>query len=332
MTTRLHSWSWFQHRTGYGRDELLRLESEATELYRPFDVRSGSGKYRHIDNPFGALKRAQSRIKRLLCEELDVHPALHGGVPGRSTHTAAEQHVRRPCLVGIDISAYFPSVTNRAVYRFFVRDLCCAPELARCLTELTTHRGHLPQGAPTSTIIANLLNRPLFDVLLRVAADRQCALSVYVDDIFFSGRRARECIGPTISALRGFGYSTSRRKVRVMPQSGEQVMLGLSVGDGIALPAAKLETIESAIGKLGAGGVVSFHELDRVRRQVEWVKGIDPGQATELSRQLAAAEEVATVLFEEHPTAKYDVHVCDLVNCRAPATIARVPVTLRRVR
>ncbi|MGE3966362.1 MAG: reverse transcriptase family protein [Planctomycetota bacterium] len=317
MTAPPHSWAWFQHCTGYDRDALLRLQAEAPNLYRPFDVRNGQQKWRHIDNPTGALKRAQSRIKRLLCNELKVHPALHGGVPSKSTRSAAEDHIHQPCLVGIDISSYFPSVTNKAVYRFFIRYLGCVPELAKCLTELTTHGGHLPQGAPTSTIIANLLNRQLFDVLLGIASAHKCAMTVYVDDIFFSGRRARDCIGPAISALRKFGYRTSRKKVRIMPQSGEQVMLGLSVGHGIALPAAKLATIRAAIGAVESSGVVSFRGLERLRRQVAWVKGFDPDTAVQLGQQLMAAERGAVVVFDPDEAAEPESGSCDLANCRA---------------
>jgi hypothetical protein len=143
---------------------------------------------------------------------------------------------------------------------------------------------------------------------------------VYVDDIFFSGRRARECIGPAISALRNFGYSTSRKKVRVMPQSREQVMLGLSVGDGIAMPSAKLEAIGAAIGAVESSGVVSFHALERLQHQVAWVKSIDPDQANRLGQRLATAADAATVMFDEYPAAKPEVHSCDLVNCRAQPT------------
>lgn len=314
--TRLHSWAWLQGHTGYSRDTLLQLQGEAPRLYKPFDVRSGSGKWRHIDNPFGALKRAQKRVKRLLCDELEVHPALHGGVRGRSTLTAAEDHVHQHCLVGIDISNYFPSVTSRSVYQFFLRDLRCTPDVARCLTGLTTHGGHLPHGAPTSTIIANLLNQTLFDVLCRIADEHRCTLTVYVDDVFFSGRDARSCIGPVISALHRFGYRTSNKKKRVMPRSGEQVMLGLSVGGGISLPSDKLKTIGDAINAVEASRTTSPRGLDRLRRQIAYVKRFAPDQAAHLSERLAAAEDAAIVVLDG-VAGPPDRHPCDLLSCRA---------------
>ena len=93
-------------------------------------------------------------------------------------------------------------MTNAMVFRVFRGTLGLGDALAHLLTRLTTLDGHLPQGAPTSGALANLILSPVDPVLENIAADLHLVVTRYVDNIDFSGIRAREAILPAIAALQ----------------------------------------------------------------------------------------------------------------------------------
>src|SRR6185436_20457188 len=71
--------------------------------------------------------------------------------------TNAFQHLGKHLVVRIDIQDFFSSITDRQIYSVWADKLGNSPPVASLLTTLTTYRRHLPQGAPTSTYLANLV-------------------------------------------------------------------------------------------------------------------------------------------------------------------------------
>ena len=85
------------------------------------------------------------------------------------------------------------------------------------LTKLTTTRGRLPQGAPTSDALANLVLHSVDDEVEAIAQDLDLTVSRYLDNLDLAGPRSRECIPLVIGALQrdGFSVVTRRRSTRV---------------------------------------------------------------------------------------------------------------------
>lgn len=138
---------------------------------------------------------------------------FHGCVKGRSPHTNAKQHLNKPCVVSLDPANFFPSVTNAMVYQVWRDVFKFGPPVASLLTKLTTHQGHLPQGASTSGFLANLVLLSAGAELVAIAFAKDCAVTFYVDHISISGARAREVISP----LRRH-RSRSRLRTRSTPR------------------------------------------------------------------------------------------------------------------
>jgi hypothetical protein len=122
---------------------------------RPFQ-RQVLSKPRPIDNPLQDLKLVQKRIYRRLLKPICFPPHILGAVPKRSVFDNGSRHLASELLVTLDIRQCFPSVTNAHVYRVWAELLGCSPPVAKLLTELTTFERHLPQGAATSPLLANL--------------------------------------------------------------------------------------------------------------------------------------------------------------------------------
>ena len=160
----------------------------------------------------------QRQLLDELLAKLPVHDAAHGFVPGRSTVTNAEPHVGAALVVKLDLLNFFPSIHYQRVAGLF-RHYGYDEEVADLLAALTTHRprladgtvawpGALPQGAPTSPALANLVCRRLDARLSGLARRSGARYTRYADDLTFSfeARSQRTsgafCGGSTRSATR----------------------------------------------------------------------------------------------------------------------------------
>jgi RNA-directed DNA polymerase len=112
--------------------------------------------------------------------------------------------------VTVDVKRFFDNVDHRSVFRT-LREIGYSTEAARLLTKLTTRNGLLPQGAPTSGVIANLvLARPV-DAPTRVQADKtNTKFTRFVDDIGLPGDKPAALIGDTARRLSSRGLSIHR--------------------------------------------------------------------------------------------------------------------------
>ena len=177
---------------GHGVDELARrLGMAAGELravrprYREFFLPKRSGGTRRILAPDQALKAVQRRILRRLLARLRSHPAATGFERGRSIVTNALPHVGRAVVVRMDLKDFFPS-TRAGRVRAYFRRVGWDRAAAGLLTRLCTFEGGLPQGAPTSPRLGNLVNYYLDAQLTRKAARIKGVYTRYADDLTIS--------------------------------------------------------------------------------------------------------------------------------------------------
>jgi RNA-directed DNA polymerase len=217
---------------GVPRDKLGQLSAEAERLYSPFtlvQVKRGKRKERPIDNPLAPLKNVQTRIKERLLDPVDLPSFMCGGVRGRSTQANARIHVCQSEVVALDVRNFFGSVTCAQVAGVWHERFGASNDVAWLLTRLTTYGGHLPQGAPTSTALANLVMLPTMERLHLWCRDRGLRLSIYVDDMSVSGKLARVAIPVVASELSRARLRLARGKVKVMPSHVRQEVTGLVV-------------------------------------------------------------------------------------------------------
>jgi hypothetical protein len=183
---------WLVWGRGHGVDELARrLDMQPRELrkfrptYTEFTIPKRSGGSRRILAPADDLKKLQRRILRRLFGRLRAHPAAHGFERGRSIVTNALAHRGRDAVVRFDLVDFFRSTQVKRVKRYFRRIGWNRPAAA-VLVRLCTHKGGLPQGAPTSPRLSNLVNYRLDARLAGLAAMLGGVYTRYADDLTIS--------------------------------------------------------------------------------------------------------------------------------------------------
>jgi RNA-directed DNA polymerase len=128
--------------------------------------------------------RIQRSVNENLLADLWLPDCIHGSRTGRSVVTATAPHRGRPFFWRADLKDFYPSISSKRVYEMFIA-LGCAPDVARLLTRLTTYDHRLPQGAPTSSALANLYLRcsRVAQRLEGLAEAHRLQVSLYGDDI-----------------------------------------------------------------------------------------------------------------------------------------------------
>ncbi len=245
-----HSDNWLASLLGYDRRHLRLLADTAKDSYRE-NSRVIRGKRRTIVEPLDDLKAVQKVIRRRLLLPVKLSPIVYSDIPGRSATANAAQHLHQPSVASIDIRECYPSMTNAMVFRVFREQLRLGDDLAGVLTRLTTLSGHLPQGAPTSGALANLVLSPVDARLEEIAAELELGVTRYVDNIDFSGPLSREAILPTIAILQRRGFSVRHKKVFNAGYAVAHVVTGSLVdGRAVRLPADKRKNVQAAVHEL----------------------------------------------------------------------------------
>jgi RNA-directed DNA polymerase len=153
--------------------------------YASFSIPKRRGGSRTIEAPNDKLKALQRRVLHRLLNPLPMHPAATGFVRGRSIVDNARPHVGRGVVINLDLADFFPSIAAERVAAAF-RGLGWDADAAAILSRICTNEGHLPQGAPTSPAISNLVCRRLDERLARLVSQFDGHYTRYADDITVS--------------------------------------------------------------------------------------------------------------------------------------------------
>lgn len=238
--------------------------------YVAFEIAKATGGTRRIHAPRAALKRAQRRVLDGILALLPAHEACHGFVKGRSIVTNAAPHQGARVVVKIDLADFFPTIHYRRVAGLFA-SYGYPREVARLLAGLCTHRakladgrvawpGVLPQGAPTSPAIANLVCRRLDARLAKLAARAGATYTRYADDLTFSfkgepGVRLGRFFWWVDQICQAEGFTENAKKRRVLRPCLQQRVTGVVVNQGLSVPRETRRRLRAMLHRCRTQGV-----------------------------------------------------------------------------
>ncbi len=276
------------------REELRKLCQFPERHYCEFTVEV-KGKVRPISQPVGRLRAILDNLNDLL-QRIRIPDYLHGGIRGHSPITNARCHVGKVAAMKFDLEAFFPSVRHWRVYSVFRRRLGCSPDVSRILTRLVTLHGSLPQGSPTSTIVANLVLLPVARRINILAESHRADYSQYVDDGTISGPGYLERLRPLVDKIvRQESLRTSPKPSKRVTQywHEEQTTTGVRVNTGIDVPSQKVKDVRAELVRLRAdirrGKDPQPRQLSSLRGKIQHITGLNRGAGKSLMRRLRAA-------------------------------------------
>lgn len=224
--------------------EVNRLEEILNNVsghYQEFWMRKRSGGYRMISAPDKDLQAIQSTIySRILSSVTIVHPAAVGFRCGRSVVDNAAPHLGKRYVLKMDIHDFFGSIRSSRVRQTF-KKIGYPENVSKVLGALCCLHRHLPQGAPTSPALSNIVGYEMDRKLAALAAEYGVTYTRYADDLTFSGDVfPKEQIIPQVKRIiRDEKFEPNHKKTHFMNQSSRKIITGVSVASGVKLTIPK---------------------------------------------------------------------------------------------
>ncbi|MGB0848547.1 MAG: reverse transcriptase family protein [Thiolinea sp.] len=292
--------------------------------YQQFQIAKKTGGYRAISAPMPRLKRVQYWILENILSHVPLHEAAHGFVAGRSILTNARPHVGCDVVVNLDLQNFFPAISYRRVKGVFrhmgysepvatvLGLLCCEPDTQQ--VELDGERyfvqqgeARLPQGAPTSPALSNILCRSLDGRLQGLAEKHGFNYTRYADDMTFSGNGAarehvRKLLWGVQAIIKEEGFVLHPDKTRIMHKGRQQEVTGLVVNERLSVDRKTLRRFRALLQQIERDGPVgkSWNGVTEPDRLMRSVLGFANFVAMVLPEKGAVLKQRAKSIYAQH--------------------------------
>lgn len=219
---------------GIENEVLCRMINSPEKFYREFTIKKRNGGERIITAPYPSLMSVQQWIyKNILLRTTNFQPQAKGFVPGLSILDNAIPHLKRSQVLKMDIKDFFPSIGINRIIRIF-KKLGYHHKLAYVLAALCCHHSHLPQGAPTSPILSNIVMRHLDRRLDGLSKRFNLTYTRYADDLTFSGEYIPlKFIEYVQLIIENGGFIVNLGKTKLLQKNAKKIITGVSITSGI---------------------------------------------------------------------------------------------------
>ncbi len=292
-----------------------------------FHLERKSRKSRLLEIPYPKLMSVQRRLLPDLLDKIPLHHAAHGFRKGRSVKSYAEPHVGQRVVWRTDLANFFPSIQSNRIFGAF-RTFGYPESVARSLTGLTTNRipksvfrtlfadsprdaareleflydsPHLPQGAPTSPAIANLISYRLDCRLQGLASKFEASYTRYADDLAFSGndsfkKSLKEFQSFALAIILDEGFAIRRRKSVVMTASRQQQLAGIIVNEKLNTPRTEYKQLHAILHNCTQGNPESQNRdkhsdfQTHLQGRIAWMNSLNPTRGKKLQQIFESIE------------------------------------------
>lgn len=216
--------------------------------YKEIRIPKKRGGERSLQVPVILLRSIQKWILDNILNNLYVSEFAMGFCKAKSIVTNANVHLNKKCIVNMDLKDFFPSITQEQVFRIFYY-YGYTIGVSNMLARICTYEEFLPQGAPTSPYISNLVCLRLDKRLSKMAERYKATYSRYADDITFSSNGdISNIVEAAEEIINSEGFKVNSRKTRVLFQHQRQEVTGLLVnGEKVRVEKSYLKKLKQEI-------------------------------------------------------------------------------------
>jgi retron-type reverse transcriptase len=243
--------------------ELKKIWWFRRRMYHSFEIAKGKHKKRIINAPDKRLKYLQRKIAPLLDQLYRVRNPVHGFVAERSVKTNAAAHLRKRFVLNIDLKDFFPSITEKRV-KGVLDSLGIDSGVSKIIARLSCNNNHLPQGAPTSPVLSNMICFRMDKELLTFAKSARCIYTRYADDITFSsnqpmtaafggpvppsGHFSPELLVPILrQVFANNGFTINPDKAHYADRNSRRMVTGLKINEILNVDRCYVRNIRAAL-------------------------------------------------------------------------------------
>ena len=245
--------------------------------YKRFYVNKKSGGKRMISAPMPRLKKAQEWILINILNKVAIHEAANGFVPKKSILSNAIPHIDQDIVINMDLKNFFPTITYERVLGIFkvigysgqfatiFALICTEPDIAEIELDRETYfvaksKRYLPQGAPSSPALTNIICRKLDARLNGLAKSLGFSYTRYADDITFSGTdindgNIKKILGASRKFIQEENLVVHPEKTRVMHKGRKQEVTGIVVNKKVSVSRKKVKQFRALLFQIEKDGL-----------------------------------------------------------------------------
>ncbi len=304
---------------------FARKTSKTTHYVR-FALPKKTGGVRVISAPMPRLKAAQHWVLENILQPVELHEAAHGFRPQHSIVSNARPHVGSSVVINLDLKDFFPTLDYRRIKGVFralgyaeatatiLGLLCTEPEVEKVELDgetyyVATSERHLPQGAPTSPALTNILCRRLDRRLQKLAEEMGFVYTRYADDMTFSTKQEQDSkqiakeIGRLLRRVESIvaheGFCIHPTKTRIMRRASQQDVTGIIVNHKPSIDKTTMKRFRAVLFQVEKDGPIGKHwnrSSDGLARDVlaslrgfaNYIFMVDPAKGAPYQRRVAA--------------------------------------------
>jgi len=283
------------------KEEANKIINNIENYYRSYPIKKSSGKLRWIDAPQDLLKKYQKNILERLLYQFRAHESAVGFVKYVSVKDGAAKHLGNKVVLCIDVHDFFGSLSLYQVYAAFgymltkiskdIKGFSYDKGDLELLVKLTTYKGHVPQGAPTSPALANIICRQMDRELQAIADKNNLIYTRYADDISFSHAnksfKITKILEQSKTVLNYYGLKLNRKKTRVLRPHKRMCITGVVINEKLSVPKYVWRNVRAQLHNLiKHKNQLSPEEQQKLRGKIEWIGMFRPQLKTSYLEQL----------------------------------------------
>lgn len=237
---------------------LYNISNNIDANYEEIIIRKKNRGLRFLNAPSKTLKSIQKRILKNVLEEKKTSNYTYAYIKGCSIIDNAKLHVNKSKIVKLDIKDFFNNVNFNMVYNTCFNETLYSKKLGMLLTNLCIYNNSLPQGAPTSGYISNIVLRSFDEKIGLFCKNNDIEYTRYSDDMTFSGDfNTGKLIKLVNKLLYEQGFSLNKKKIVVVNKKTRQQVTGIIVNEKLSIRKSYKKKIRQEIYYINKFGLKS---------------------------------------------------------------------------
>ena len=221
---------------------LNRMIFGTKSFYRTFEIpKRNKNSVRIINAPYPSLLKVQQWILKNILEDIHIDDSAHAYIKNKSILTNVTPHLKNKALLKIDLKDFFPNIDKRRIVSIFL-NLGYTQNVSFALASLCTLNNSLPQGAPTSPTLSNIIAYRLDRRLSSLCKKSDMVYTRYADDMVITSNhislKTKDFI---ISIIEDCNFVVNKDKTYLSIDSNKRIITGISIQDGTTKIPRKLK-------------------------------------------------------------------------------------------
>ena len=242
--------------------KVYEIANNQEKHYKKILIPKKNGKMREINEPEEELKKLQKVLasrffKKFYSSKLFF--CANGFIKGRSIKTNAQPHLGKKYLLKLDIKDFFPSIKEKMVYQRCFGDNLYSDSVKTLITKLVTLNEGLPQGAPTSPIVSNIVMSTFDMEIMKYCLKHDLAYTRYADDISISSKTffdRNEVISFIKEKLLDInGMKLNLKKIVFVSNGQRKEICGVVVNEKLQTPKKYRDAIRQEMNFINKNGI-----------------------------------------------------------------------------